>query len=263
MKYLISPVLLTLILSSCGNDVEEIKDPSTGTVLKRYEYYTDDNGQKVKDGEYTEWFADGSLKLQENYEDGKKEGECKVYQGKDSIYINIYQNGKRNGICSLESSNGTILATYTYKDNKQNGETVYNYANGKPYCKANYINDIPQGKWTYFDEKGKKTGQLTLDSGIPKELIGIWEVQGLQMTYFTFNDEMITSVWEPYNKYALEPFESMRGHYSFGRYLLMRFGAGAFTKGFDFEIKSIEKDKLVLWNTGTEEEWVMNRVKDI
>lgn len=140
---------------------------------------------------------------------------------------------------------------------------MYNYANGKPYLKANFAEDIPDGTWNYFDEKGKKTGQFNVELGTPKELIGTWEVEGMRMTYFTFNDEMITTVWEPYNKYAIEPYESMRGEFVFGRYLLMRFGVGAFTKGFDFEIKSIEKDKLVLWNIGTEEKWVLNRVEAI
>lgn len=263
MKQLFSSLLLMTLLASCGNDVEEIKDPSTGIVLKRYEYYTDDNGQKIKDGVYTEWRANGSMRLQENYVDGKREGESKVYHGKDSIYINVYKNDERNGICRLENTSGTVLGTYSYKDDLLHGETVYNFENGKPYLKANYALSIPEGTWTYYDEKGKETAQLTLEMGIPQELLGVWEVEGMRMTYFTFNDEMITTIWEPYNKFATKPYESMKGQYAFGRYLIMKFGGGAFTKGFDFEIRSLEKDKLVLKNTGTGEDWVLNKVEAI
>lgn len=90
-------VLTNLLLQSCGNEVEEIKDPITGKVLKKYEYYKDDNGQIVKDGESLEWDANGTLLLKEYFEDGKLNGESIVYHAPDSIYFNNYVNDLKEG----------------------------------------------------------------------------------------------------------------------------------------------------------------------
>jgi antitoxin component YwqK of YwqJK toxin-antitoxin module len=262
MKKLLLFTATITLLSSCGNEVEEITDPSTGTVLTRYEYYTDDNGQKVKDGEYTEWKKDGSLQKKENYKDGKLEGESIYYQSQDSVYFNYYKEGRKEGVCRLENGKGLVLSSFSYKNDALNGETVYNYLNGKPYIKAKYESGLPTGTWKYYDETGKETGTLTFNENyVPKELIGAWWIKDMRLTYFEFKEDGYVGYWAPFNKFSLEPFEQMSGNFTVGRHLRLQFGTQSHGKLFGFDIKSIGKKKIVLLNKGDGSEFILEKLE--
>lgn len=260
MKKIFLPVLLSVVLTSCGNDIEEITDPSTGTVLTRYEYYTDDNGQKVKDGEYVEWKKDGSILRKENYKDGKLEGENIFYQSKDSVFFNYYEAGERNGVCRLENQNGVVLSSYTYKNDLLWGTTTYNYASGKPYLKAQYEDGLPSGSWKYFNEAGKETGTLTFKDGIPKEMVGEWWIVGERLAFFEFRDDGYVGYWAPFNDYTVEPFEQMSGIYMVGRHLKLNFGNSTHGKKFGYDIVSIDKKKIVLRNISNDSEMILEKM---
>jgi hypothetical protein len=247
MKKLLLFSASVVLLSSCGNDVEEITDPSTGTVLTRYEYYSDENGQKVKDGEFIEWKKDGSIGRKENYKDGKLDGENLLYQSKDSIFFNYYKAGEKNGVCRLENQNGIVLSTYSYKDDFLTGATTYNYPSGKPYIKAQYDTGLPTGTWKYFNQVGKQTGTLTMnDNFIPNELVGKWWIVGEHLTFFEFKEDGYVGYWAPWNNYSNEPFEQMSGDFSVGRHLRLQFGNSSHGKLLGYDIMSIDKKEIVL-----------------
>lgn len=261
MKKLYLLAISIAILSSCGNEVEEITDPATGTVLTRYEYYTDDNGQKVKDGEYIEWKKDGTIQKKENYKDGKLDGESIYYQSVDSIYFNYFTSGKKDGICKLENSKGKVLSSFSYKNDLLTGETVYNYPNGKPYIKAKYDSELPTGIWKYYNETGKETGSLTFNENfVPKELIGAWAIKGERLSYFEFKEDGYVGYWAPFNDFLNEPFEQMSGHFTVGRYLKLKFGSKSHGKLIAYEIASIGKDKIVLRLIADEGEMILEKM---
>lgn len=230
------------LLTSCGNSVEEIKDPLTGKLTKRYEYYKDGSGQVVYDGEYTEWYKNGNIRLHQNYKNGKRSGESIFYQSKDSIYFNNFDNDQRNSVCRLENAAGVVLGTYIYKNDKLSGITTYCFPNGEKYLEATYMLGFPSGEWKYFDEKGKNVGKLTASGGLPNELLGRWNLEGSRLTSFEFRKDGTMSLFEPFNKYATEPFESMIGKFEFGRQLTFYLGRDE----IPFDIVSVQPKIVVL-----------------
>jgi hypothetical protein len=261
MKRVIYTIATLMLLYSCGNETEEIKNPATGLLEKKFEYYLDDNGQKVKDGEYTEWNSNGDIRLKTLYKDGKKEGISTFYQSKDSIYISYYKDGFREGECRYENSNGVVLGLYNYKSGKLNGATTYNYPNGKPYLKAHYDQDLPTGTWKYFNLAGKQTGTLTMnDHFVPNELIGKWWIVGEYLTFFEFKKDGYVGYCAPLNSYSNEPFEQMSGDIKMGRDLTLQFGSSSHGKSMNFDIISVDKKKIVLRGISNEIEVTLEKM---
>lgn len=261
MKKLLLFTTSIVLLSSCGNDVEEITDPITGTVLTRYEYYSDDNGQKVKDGEFIEWKKDGSIQRKENYKDGKLDGENIYYHSKDSIFFNYYKAGEKNGLCRLENQKGIVLSTYSYENDFLNGASTYNYPSGKPYLKAKYDIELPTGTWKYFNQAGKQTGTLTFnDYFIPNELVGKWGIVGQNLTFFEFKEDGYVGYWAPWNSYSNKPFEQMSGDFLIGTHLILQFGNSSYGKRLDFDIISVDKKKIVLKNKSNDNEMTLEKM---
>lgn len=262
MKQLTAILSLALIFASCGNAIEEITDPSTGTVLKRFEYYIDDNGQKIKDGSYTEWYINGNLKSKKNYVDGLLEGPSSFYNiGGDTISHFQFKEDKMNGLSRVETKDGQLIKTVNYEYGDLNGEVVYYYSNGQVNVKGEYLVSIPEGKWEYFDEKGKKIGELNVELGVAQELIGKWDIEGMRLTSFEFNEDGEVSLWQPYNSYFREPYESKKGICVPGEVLVFVFGTGPFGENWAFDIKSIKEDQIIL-TTGDKDkkEWILNKV---
>lgn len=237
-------VLTNLLLQSCGNEVEEIKDPITGKVLKKYEYYKDDNGQIVKDGESLEWDAKGTLLLKENYEDGKLNGESIVYHAPDSIYFNNYVNNLKEGECRLENSKGIILSKYNYKNDILTGEQIYNYASGKLMLKAHFDGPIPVKTWKYFSENGKPAGTITFKDGICQELIGKWKIKGEKEHYFEFYKDGTYSESFPLFRYSQNATEFTRGSVFVGNRIRLVSNGGLILN--EFLVKNIQKNQLDL-----------------
>ena len=262
MKKLLLFTATVTLLSSCGNDVEEIKNPVTGLLEKKYEYYLDDNGQKVMDGEYTEWNSDGSVSIKKSHVDGKLNGEFTYYKSKDVIYFGNHENDKLNGVVRQEDSKGNVIESLTYKNGELNGPSTYNFPNGKLDIQGNYINNLPSGTWKYYDKSGKQLHSLTFNEGVPNELCGIWEIGGQRLSYFILKEDGAVSYLAPWNAYSFEPFEQMSGVYIVGKNLTFNFGNEYSPTVFSYEILSIEKNKIELLDLSSKKNVVLNRSEE-
>lgn len=206
----------SILFYSCSNKTEEISDPKTGTVLKKYEYYLDENGQKVKDGISSEWYPDGNLRLTENYKNGKREGESIFYKSQDTIHVNNYENDKLNGKCILKNSRDDVLSLYHYSNGQLYGKVQYNYPNGKKHIVGEFTNNLQTGQWNYFDKYGKKVAILNFKDGISIQTLGKWLIDNNPSSYFIFREDGTYGMYEPYNKYSTNSTESIGGNYSVG-----------------------------------------------
>lgn len=234
--------LVCLLINSCGNEVEEIKDPITGKVLKKYEYYKDDNGQIVKDGESLEWDGNGTLLLKQNFEDGKLNGESIVYHTQDSIYFNNYVDDKKEGECRLENAKGVVLSKYNYKNDILTGEQLYNYASGKLMLKAHFDDHLPVRTWNYFSENGKPAGIITFKDGICQELIGKWKIKGEKEHYFEFFKDGTYSESFPLFRYSQNATEFTRGSVFVGNRIRLISNGGLILD--EFLVINIQKNTL-------------------
>ena len=237
--------LITVCISaSCGNKVEEIKNQSNGQLTVRYEYYLDDSGQKIKDGKYVEWYNDGTKRLEQNFENGKLQGEAIFHQSIDSICFNNYKNGKLDGTCILKNSKGTLLSKYQYKNGDLDGQQEYNYSNGKLMLKAIYNKNIPSKKWFYFNDKGESIGTFTFKNGVCQELIGTWKNVIKRENYYIFNKDGSFIFKAPMFQFDENASELLHGQTIVGNRLRNYSNNGALID--EFMVFLIQKDIILL-----------------
>lgn len=234
-----------LLLNSCGNEVEEIKNPSTGKLLKRFEYFTDDSGQKIKDGEYIEWDNNGKKIAELHYAKDSLDGKCTYFPEDGTIEELTFSNGKLNGIQIYRNAIGTIVRKVNVANGLCEGEQTYFYDNGKLKCKGSCHDGKNVKVWNYYDKTGKQIFQLNFKNDICLELTGTWLLDdGLTTFEFRRNGTFIFK--EPLFKHSLHAIEKASGDYSVSNQLHMIDIEGG--KMWGFEIVNIEKDKLILIN---------------
>jgi len=121
-------------------------------------------GAEVKDGKWTTWFENGSLRSEEYYSNGTMVGTWKsVYDNGQTEAILDFTSGKavyynKNGVISSE---GTIASGMICK-----GEWTGYYENGTKNYKGSYDNEgRKDGVWTWWDEKGNVVNEQVFKNG--------------------------------------------------------------------------------------------------
>jgi|SRR5690554_2186975 len=232
------------ILFSCGNNVEEIKDPTSGVVLIKYEYYTDDLGQKIKDGKYTEWNRDGSLKLDCEYTDGKKEGSEIYFATKDSVIHNTYVAGERSGAC-LTIVDGVTIQELNFLDGKLNGKQRFYYHNGKLKSEGSMVDYRAVNNWKYYSPEHDHITELNFnENGISKELIGKWSLQRKdgKEEFMLLDKSGAFEYHSPLFKYDRKAIKQLSGVVLFGSQLVLGTRGGNLT----YDIRYLYGDTLSL-----------------
>lgn len=100
-------------------------------------------------GTYQTYYADGALKMETNFVEGKKEGECKLY----------FENGKLNEVRS-------------YRNNEMNGTWLTFNNLGVKVAEASYDNGKKDGNWFVWDDEGNLKYELCYKDG---EKTGVWK----------------------------------------------------------------------------------------
>lgn len=221
-------ITTTLILSSCGNEVEEIKNPTTGKLLKRYEYYTDDSGQKIKDGTYVEWNAVGNKIAELHYQDDSLNGPCTYYNEDGSVFKENYKNG--------------VL----------DGQQTYYYSSGKKQTTGSYSSGKQTSSWKYYDDKGKLAFTLNFKNGICQELVGTWQLEEARQTTFTFFKDGTFEFKAPTFKNFGEPVLQGKGPVYISNILQLLDEKRGTT--WEYEIFAVEKNRLILINPNADVE---------
>lgn len=243
-------ILTSLLLTSCGNEVEEIKNTSTGKLLKRYEYYTDDSGQKIKDGEYVEWDAAGKKIAELHYQDDSLHGTCVYYKENGSIGSYNYNLGKLDGEQSLKAKNGSWVFQKNYSNGKIDGTQTYYHLSGKKQCSGSFSNGIQSGKWNYFDDKGKSNFALNFNNGVCDKLTGTWISEDDDQTMFIFGEDGSFVLKAPLFRYSKKAVVQGKGIYSLTRMLVLTDTEHG--NEWEYELFDIENDRLILLNPNAE-----------
>lgn len=94
----------------------------------------------VQNGPYTEYYPNGTKKMEGNMKNGKRDGVWKAYYKNGSVWsIGFYINGLRDGI-------GVVF-----------------YENGQKYMEGEYKNDKQFGKWSFYSDKGEVIKDTTFN----------------------------------------------------------------------------------------------------
>ena len=237
MKKVLYLALLGLLFS-CGNDIEEIKDPTTGIVLTRYEYYTDDLGQKIKDGKYTEWNKDGSLKKNAEYKDGKIEGQVIYYASKDSVLHGTYVEGKRSGL-ERTIVNDIVIQELNFKEGVLTGKQKFYYHNGELKSEGEMVDYRPVKTWEYYSPGHDHMTELNFnENGMSKELIGKWNLQRKdgKEEYVIFDKNGSFQYFSPLFKYDRKAIKQLSGVLLFGSKIVL----GARSGNLSYDIRYLK-----------------------
>jgi antitoxin component YwqK of YwqJK toxin-antitoxin module len=118
----------------------------------------------VKDGKWTTWFENGTVRSEEYYSNGTMTGTWKsVYDNGQTEFTIDFASGKavfytKSGVVSSE---GLIANGMVHK-----GDWTGYYENGTKNYKGSYDNEgRKDGVWTWWDEKGNMTNGQTFKNG--------------------------------------------------------------------------------------------------
>jgi len=105
-----------------------------------------------KDGHWKEYFTDGSLKAEGNYEDGKPMGEWKYYHlnGKTEQMGKFSKQGKPDGKWKWFYENGKLLREENYRNGLRDGLLSEYDEDGKLIQEGEFVNGEEDGPWFYL-----------------------------------------------------------------------------------------------------------------
>ena len=89
----------------------------------------------------------------------------------DSIFN--YKSGLLNGESKI-FNNGSIVSRSFIRENVLEGKYNLYYPNGKNKTKGHYMDNVPNGKWTWFDEKNNKSRIVNYSMGKMNGPIKVW-----------------------------------------------------------------------------------------
>lgn len=145
-------------------------DTKAGTVIATREFNPKDNSC------YTIFYNQNKNKVSEGKVVNKQfEGEWKYYHEDlpSVMTIEVYANGKLNGVRKVYYKSGEIAEETAYKDGIKNG-TYKSYAeNGIVLEESSYKNGLYDGQAIYKNVDGQISGQGVYKDG---KKVGIWKV---------------------------------------------------------------------------------------
>lgn len=111
-------------------------------------------------------YYDKTLRMEENYRDGKLSGpSIKYYPNHRPAEIINWVDDKREGEWKQFFENGSIKLEAIYVNDKRNGYFRLYRPNGMPEVFGQFQDNLMEGEWVYFDEKGQGKIQIRYKKG--------------------------------------------------------------------------------------------------
>jgi len=265
--------------------VKEVKDANTGLVLEKYEYYNDDSGSIVKDGEYTSWYFNETKKSTGKFVDNKESGVWKYWNNEGVLQYEItYRNGLpygsykkyKQGILAKDEqykwdtlhgesikyyANGTVLSKCMYEKGRFNGNYICYDSTGAISQTRKYKHGIKSGKWQLLKSDGVVEAELNYENGYPLEIIGEWKHEQGNHRYYEFKKD--GSLLYTYPTFGAFSEENTRISYSYDISLNDLTLTNPETKNTltVYTIKAISAKKIVLFDLVKKIEITLHKVK--
>jgi antitoxin component YwqK of YwqJK toxin-antitoxin module len=124
--------------------------------------------------------TDGSLRSEENYLAGLKEGVSKIFLSGNVLSETFtWKGGVQEGSWTLYYSDGKFKARGAYRNGDKDGHFTFYFATGQTMITGSYLEGHQDGKWTYFSEKGEVVKWETYEKGV---LLDKWPKESDQVT---------------------------------------------------------------------------------
>jgi antitoxin component YwqK of YwqJK toxin-antitoxin module len=100
-----------------------------------------------------EYYANGKVKSEQSFKDGKLDGSFKVYFDSGRLRKEgAYKNGKREGPFKTYHENGQLVLEESYKNGKLDGSFKTYYGNGQLRSDSFYKDGKREGKLKAYDK---------------------------------------------------------------------------------------------------------------
>ena len=114
---------------------------------------TDDGG--VRHGPFRQWSDDGTVLNDGTYENGERDGQwLEYYADGTPKALTTYSVGVRDGEWKTWFENGKLSGEGSYADGRKDGKATFYYDDGTPKAEGMWKNDVKVGKSTNWHPDG-------------------------------------------------------------------------------------------------------------
>ena len=140
-------------------------------------------------------YFDKTLRMEENYKNGVKDGVSKKYFPNGNIAEELnWTNNKKNGDWIQRYENGNIKLKSFYQNDNRNGDFQVFYEDNKPEIKGQFSDNLMQGNWVYYDENGNEKTKIIYINNVPQNAS---QLEQEQQEYFKMIEENKGKIPEP------------------------------------------------------------------
>lgn len=147
---------------------------TTACIHEETTYYPDGATQSIiqykgkKEHGRTTYFyhKPNTVEIEIDMKNGKRNGEFRRYfiNGLLDTYC-VYVNDSIEGLEVMHTANGCKSQEYTYVHGRKNGPHKAYHIDGSIKIEGGFKNDMFDGPWTYYDERGVVVGEGVFENG--------------------------------------------------------------------------------------------------
>lgn len=133
-------LILAVTVSSCSKPIIVVEEQYNESQPKLVAFYNEDGEDKIKLSE-EKYYSSGELEYTGSFDkEGMRHGEWRYYYNNGQLWsLGVYDHGKMNG-----------------------KKEVY-WPNGNLRYKGQFLNDQKSGMWTFYDEEGNITQEISVE----------------------------------------------------------------------------------------------------
>lgn len=166
----------------------------------------------VNDGFYREYYLNGQLFVEGQYERGTPIGEWKYFHDNGQLAKTVkYEDGKANGEIEVRRADGTLEAKRAFKDSKRDGQwTAFDSTGEKSVSEQFYVTGKPDGVWKTWHDNGQLAQERPFKDGKLNGVVTEWDKEGVKRGEASFVDgkqEGKTTVWTPDGKVIVRNYK--------------------------------------------------------
>ena len=167
------------------------------------------------DGEYIEFYEDGTEFSHGSYQNGVPVGEW-VYQHPDgSVAKKVnYKDGYPDGKIEVHREDGTLKAIRVFKEGKRDSNWVlYDETGKQPLVESSYDAGTPVGVWQIYFPSGQKRRQIPFVDGKQHGTVVEWNEDGEKLAEVTFENGIqhgISRLWTKDGRMFEQEYEQGR-----------------------------------------------------
>lgn len=185
-----------MVTTPAGNEAELRHMLKRGGVVVEYDYYTDEEGDEVKHGEYRRYYLNGEMQELITYAHGRKHGRFVYYHEADAKKVEgHYRHGQLHGEIRRYYSSGQLRREATFREGTLQGPFTTYYRNGQVHEEGAYRDGRRHGAYTEHRRDGTLLMTGTYRAGRLSGEVTLYDEQGQPRARGVLRDDLISGPW--------------------------------------------------------------------